>query len=190
MKKRILVGILCLVLTLAMLPMTASAATTDTIQITATGSEINISIDTASWAIGYVYEDTIYQTGITSSWATLTNNGAEAVDVTVFAYDMKDDSTGTHSWDCADDGNNGADVFAMYAGNDDGDDTYDTIIKEYLSTPYNQLIDELASSGTQDFGLQFESPSTMSYYEAMTMVGSSGTTGDADRGVTFTGSVD
>jgi len=190
MRKWILVGILSL-LVLSLVPMTAQAATTDTIQITATGAEVNISIDTASWAIGYVYEDTTYTTGNldTAAWATLTNNGGEAVDVTVFAYDMEDDSD-TDTWDCADDGNNGADVFAMYAGLNDGDDTFDVIIKEYLSTPYNQLIDELAASGTQELGLQFEAPSTMSTYEAMVMVGSSGTITDSDRGVTFTGSVD
>lgn len=188
MRKWILVGILSLVLVLSLVPMTAQAATTDTITITATGAEVNISIDTASWTVngGYVYEGETYETGITSSWATLTNNGAEAVDVVVTGRSMKD-AADTDTWTLSDTATAGADTFGMKAGNDDGDDTYDTIIKNSAG---NTLIDELAGSGTQDFGLQFIAPTSMSTYELMEMVGTVGNHDDSDRGVLFTGSVD
>jgi len=187
MKKRILVGILIVALSLCLIPMTVQAASTDTITITATGAEVDISVDTTAWDVGNVVTSQTYQTGITSSWATITNNAAASVDVTIGGRSMKD-STDTDTWTLSDTATAGADTFGMKCGLDDGDDLYDIIIKNQGSSP-NLIVDDLAGSGTEDFGLQFLAPTSMSTYEVMEMVGTVGNHDDTDRGLLFTGSV-
>lgn len=187
----LLILVLALLLTM---PQAVIAGTTDSITITATGAEINIRINTTAWNVGYVYVDTLYNTGNLDSaaWATLENLGGEAVDVTIGGhsmFDVEDDDT----WALSNDGTNGADTIGMYAGLNDGDDTFDIIIKNVEET-LNQLVNELAASGTQEFGLQFESPTSMSTYELMEMgggaTGAGGAHDDSPRGIFFTGSVD
>lgn len=185
--------VVLLVGVLLTMPSAAIAGTYDSITITATGAEINIRVNTSAWAIGFVYADTVYTTGDldTAAWATMENLGGEAVDITVHGHDMKD-SGNSDTWDLSDDGSNGADTIGMYAGLNDGDDTFDVVIREAES--YNYLWGgagaELAASSSQEFGLQFESPTSMSTYEAMEMVGDGGTVSDNPRGVVFTGTVD
>jgi len=191
MKRIWMVLLICLLATIAIVPSAVSAAVTDTITITATGAEVNISIDVAGWTVnsGYVYEGETYtsETDLSAGGTfTVTNNGAEAVDIVVTGRSMKD-AADSDTWTLSDTATAGADTFGMKAGNNDGDDTYDTIIK---NSSGNTLMDELAGSGTQDFGLQFIAPTSMSTYELMEMVGTVGNHDDTDRGVLFTGSID
>ena len=195
MKKWILVGILAIVASLCIMPAAALADTTDTITITATGSEISIAVDTAGWNVGYVQVSEVAATGIIASWATLTNSGAEAVDVSIGGGDMEN-AAGNHTWTISETFSGGpptvptvgSDIFGMCAGLDDGDDTYDIEIWKVGSTLID-LVDELAT-GTQDFGLKFWAPSSMSYYEVMEMVGAEGTAADEPRGLVLTGYLD
>lgn len=182
----VLVGSLCPTLT-----GTAIAATTDYITITATGAEVNIVLNVSAWNVGYVYaSDVINTTSVADppglDWARLTNNGGEAVDVTVAGRSMKD-SANDDTWTLSNTATAGADTFGMYAGKS-GDD-YNIVIKNVGET-LNQLVDELAASGTQDFGLEFHAPTSMSTFEEMEMVGAVGNHDDDPRGLVFTGSVD
>jgi len=52
---------------------------------------------------------------------------------------------------------------------DDGDDDFDVIVKK--TAAYNELVGSLAGSGTQDWGLQLLTPSTVTDYTKGEMTG-------------------
>jgi hypothetical protein len=119
----------------------------------ASGCSPSIEVDQSTWNVNSgdpVATDTSYNTGIT--WATITNNSGGSVDITIGGTD----ATGGTSWDLTNDATNGNMIFGMKAGLDDADDTYDVVIRE--DAPYNQLVNSLADSGTQDFGLWILTP--------------------------------
>jgi len=183
-----IVVILTILVSLCLVP-SVSAGTTDTITITATGSEVDISVDEAAWDVGYVYASGTYNTPGTpaTSWATLTSGGVENVDVTIAGRSMKN-AAGTHIWTLSDTAEAGDDIFGMKAGLDDEGDLMDIIILNVGQT-LEKLVDELAT-GTQDFGLRFLAPTVLNDLEEMEMVGAGGTAADVPRGLVLTGSID
>ena len=180
-------------LTLAMLcvslfvPTLVSAASTLYIDITATGSELDISDNVSLWAIGVVSASENKTTGVT--WGQITNNTSEDVMIRVYGNDMKDAATGSaKTWTLA--AAIDAATFAMNVGLDDDDDTYDIAVKKYGDTPYNVLVlnsdNTLAPASTWDYGLNFLAPSSSVGNEAMIMCDIGGDyTDDSDNGLVF-----
>ena len=65
------------------------AASSCNIDVIAQGSEIDISCNVTLWDIGtWEAADSAVETGLT--WGGITNNGSEAVDLTVYGNDMDD----------------------------------------------------------------------------------------------------
>jgi hypothetical protein len=172
-------------LVLAICPvMVTMAGTVLNITITAQGSEIDVSCNRTAWNVGTVHLSDNINTG--TSWGLLTNDGAEAVDVTIAGRSMKNAGS-TITWTLANDGIAGTTIFGMWAGLD-GDDTPDITIKNVGQT-LDKIVDELAT-GTQDFDLWFLAPSATMGNDSMEMVGAGGTPADSPRGLVLTGSID
>ena len=150
----------------------AEAATSCNIDVTAQGSEIDISCNVTLWDIG-IWEgsDSPVETGLT--WGEITNNGSEAVDLTVYGNDM-DDGVVVVTWVCGSAA--GAAQFEINLGLEGG--SYNQDVKKEGDTPYTTWKSGLASLGTQAFGFQFNGPTTGVGNEAMTMTnGSDGMAG-------------
>lgn len=157
------------------------------IDITATGSELDISDNVSAWDVGTVSANDEVSTSIT--WGRITNNTSEEVSIRVYGNDMKDAATGTtKTWTLAT--SIGAATFAMKVGLDDDDDTFDITVRRCGYTPYNMLSynadTTLDSEGTWDYGLKFLAPSSSVGNEAMIMCDISGDhTDDSDNGLVF-----
>ncbi len=188
MKKLLgIVVVLILLLALCVMPSSGvfAVSSTATITITATGSEIDISVAPTSWSIGTVHASDNKTTALNAY--NLTSAGSEDVDVTIAGRSMKDTVDGLQkTWALSNTATPGAAIFGMKAGLDGG--SWSIVILNVGQT-LEKLVDELAT-GIQGFGLNFLAPSSSLDNYEMEMVGSTGATGDADRGILLTGSID
>jgi len=112
-----------------------------------------------TYPFGIVGEGDTKATGLTHF--TITNNSAFAVDIAIKGTDL---SNGPKTWDLADDGNPGTDIYALKAGLDGG--SYDIIVKK--TEAYNPLKSELGAGLTQKWGLEIHMPTTISQPENCT----------------------
>jgi len=101
-------------------------------------------------AFGYLSEGTSSATAIDKF--TITNTGNCTVDVTIQGTDLEG---GDDVWDLDDNGDPGENIYALWAGLDDGDDLFDTIIKEGKT---NIFVIGLIEDGTQDWGMKIYMP--------------------------------
>ena len=154
------------------------ASSSCNIDITATGSEVNISCNVTLWAIGTVRASATENTTPGYEWGAVSNLGSEAVNVTVYGNDMEG---GAVTWTLSSN-SAGAAQFLMYVNTGAGDNY--TIEKEFAG-PYLQWATGIAASANQTFGLYFEGPTSGVGNEAMQMTnGGAGATG-----VVFTASL-
>lgn len=197
MKKLVLVVLL--VLGLSLIPMATNAASTAYIDVTAQGSELDITVrkisDNATlWAAGTVDPSDNVFTAI--NWGEIINNSSAAITVTVHGNEMVDLATGAGTtWLLSATGAAGAGTIGMWLGVDDAGDTYDTVIKDYDNAPYTTILfdaeDSLASAASWDFGLDLLAPTSLVGNEAMIMTDlDGGAVGhaviDAGNGLCFT----
>lgn len=190
MKKVIFLSGLVLLMLMPLIPVSALAASTLYIDITATGCEVDITCTQTSWSVGIVEANDEVSTAI--NWGRLTNNTSVAVSIRIYGNDMKDVATGTRTWTLGT--SVGAAQFAMNIGVDDDDDTFDVAIKKYGDTPYNMLkyntSTALNPGSYWDFGLQFLAPSSNLGNDAMIMCDINGDrTNDADNGLALVAEV-
>ena len=175
----ILAVLAALVLAICPVMVTMAGGTTIDITITAQGSEIDISDnDTVGWDIGTVQQGSsqLYQTGAACTWDLVTNNGSEAVDISIHGHDMTGNAV---TWNLVTTAGAAGD-FAMKAGLA-GQTFYPGIeINEAADSPYELLKGALGSGLTQAFGLKFFAPTSGVGNEAMTMGGA---------GITLTGTI-
>lgn len=116
-------------------------------------STIDISNSPSSHAFGLISENSSYQTGFT--YFTVTNNSANLVNITIGGSDM----TGGVTWTLSDTATPGSDTYGLRAGLE-GDESYTIIVKK--NGPYNTLVSNLPSLGTQRWGLELLSPTLFS----------------------------
>ena len=198
MKKLIAVGIILGALAVMLCPSIAGAASVAYIDITATGSEINITCNETLWAVGTVNDAfTTENTGFT--WGRITNDTSEEVHLTVNGNEMVDIATGAGVvWDLDGDGSPAAGDFSMQVGINDSAPAYDYDIEDFADAPFLFLVydadDTLDGGGaTWDFGLKFDSGGNPGLgNEAMVMSNAAGTSHavlDADNGLVITASL-
>lgn len=111
----------------------------------------SISNTPDNYAFGTVAEGSITATVLT--YFTVTNNSAFAVNITISGTDM----TGGVPWTLSDTATQGPDTCGLKAGLEGGD--YTIVVKK--SSP-NFLVENLAASGLQGWGLQLLAPTTFS----------------------------
>ena len=169
MKKVGLVLAVLTMLSVCLVPVPAAASDTETIAVTATGGFEDISITGGGWDIqsgSTVSTSTSYYSnplGETTSPSatvvdgecqhTVTNDGSVQVDCTIRWPDM----TGGVGWTNSDDGTNGSDIFGAY-GCASGELWANKVVAKDAAT-YNEMISNLAASGTKKFVMEFYSPS-------------------------------
>ena len=112
-------------------------------------STTDISNSPSSYPFGVLSENSTSQTGIT--YFTVTNNSAYPVNITIGGSDM----IGGVTWTLSDTAMPGADTYGLRAGLE-GDGGYTIIVKK--NGPYNTLVSNLPSLGTQRWGLELLSP--------------------------------
>ena len=100
------------------------------------------------------------------NYFTIENTGNTAVDVVIYGTDL---SGGDDTWDLADTGTPGENIYGLYAGLDDADDLFDVIVRETVT--YNTLLTNLAESATQGWGLKIYMPTSVTNYDAQQMSG-------------------
>jgi hypothetical protein len=115
-------------------------------------ASLGIENDPNSYAFGALAPSATSATGL--SYFTITNSSSFAIDVTISCTDM----TGGVTWTLADDGNPGANIYALKAGLDGG--SYNVIVKK--TAPYNELKSALAAAATQKFGITIYAPTSFS----------------------------
>lgn len=120
--------------------------------IDVTGGDPNLSNDPTSYAFGVLAASATASTGL--NYFTITNSSGFAIDISISGTDM----IGGVDWDLADDGNPGADIYAMKAGLDGG--SYNIIVRE--TAPFNTLKAGLANGATQAWGMQLLAPTSFS----------------------------
>jgi hypothetical protein len=112
----------------------------------------------------------ILDTSATSSTAinffTLENTGSGAIDVEISGTDL---TGGDDTWTLSDTATVGENTYGLKAGLDDDDDTFDIVVKKNAS--FNALVENLAESGTQDWGLQILMPTSVTNYDGQQMSG-------------------
>lgn len=114
-------------------------------------TSISIDLDINSWVIGIVRANETKNTGLT--YYTVTNDGGVIVDIKISGIDM----TGTAvTWDLDDTGTPGDAIYGLKAGLSGG--SYNIIVRETVT--YNFLKEDLATSGTQAFGLELYAPTS------------------------------
>ena len=116
-------------------------------------STIDILNSPSNYAFGLLSENLNYQTGFTHF--TVTNNSAYPVNITIGGSDM----TGGVNWTLSDTATPGADTYGLRSGLE-GDTAYAIILKK--NTPYNTLVSNLPSLGTQQWGLELIAPTSFS----------------------------
>jgi hypothetical protein len=187
MKRIAVITILALMLVLAM-PLVA-AASTCYIDITATGSEIDITCNCTVWAIGTVGASENISTSQT--YCYVLNETSQPVTITVHGNEMVDVATGAGTtWTMSATGTPGAATFGLRIGVDDTGNYWDVLIKDFADNPYNTMKYDadttLGASDNWSFGFNFLSPTSGVGNEAMVMSDDGGTDhaqGDADNGV-------
>lgn len=106
----------------------------------------------------------ILQIGTTSNTAidyfTITNTGNCAVDITIQGTDA---TGGDDTWTLSDTATPGENIYGLYAGLDDDDDTFDVIVRK--TATYNTLVSDLAEDATQDWGLKIYMPTALNGYD-------------------------
>jgi hypothetical protein len=167
----------------ACIPQFVMGAATAYITITATGAEIDISCNQTAWNVGTVSAaDTI---ATSDNWAMITNNCSDGVDITIHGHDMKSTDNLT-TWDLTDNGTGVvAPGFGMQATWHTG--TCNITIRE--AAAFNTLVVDLASSGTQDFGMCFVAPTANVGNKTMEMVGETNSNVETPRGVCLTATI-
>lgn len=148
MKRKTLALILSLVLALAVCLGGSAVALAATIGITVEGKEIAISISPTSYDFGQVAESETKATGLT--YFTLSNDGNVQVDTQIQGQAL----SGTGATDWALGAAAGADTYALKAG---ADAAYDITV----ATSATDFVLDLAASGTEDFGLEFTAPTSI-----------------------------
>lgn len=98
------------------------------------------------------------------NYFTITNTGSVAVDVTIQGTDA---TGGDDTWTLSDTATPGENIYGLKAGLDDGDDSFDVVVKK--NTPYNTLVSNLAEDATQDWGLKLWMPTSLSGYDNQQM---------------------
>jgi hypothetical protein len=177
MKKLVFVVVL-VVLVMALFPSLAGAASTAYIDVTATGSDLDITVRKVSdnatiWAIGAIHASDTDNTAI--NWGEIVNNTSQAINVSINGNEMVTLTTGPGTtWTMAADNTTpGAGTFVMKLGVDDADDTFDMVIGDYDWTPYTKIlfdaVDALGASATWNFGLKFWAPTSLIGNDAMIM---------------------
>ena len=136
------------------------------IQAVSMAGVANSTLDICRWCMpddpdtynfGNLAPGGIGETGL--AYFTVENYGEGAIDVSIRATDMT--GVGT-DWDLSDTATAGADTYGLYAGV--SGDAYNIVVRE--TSPYNNLIAGLATSGSQDWGLQIQAPTSMSDFNA------------------------
>lgn len=123
------------------------------IDITVATPPPDISNTPTSYGFGTVAESSTTETGLT--YFTVTNNSAFAVNITIGGTDM----TGGTTWTLSNDGSAGNMIYGLNAGLEGG--SYNVVVRR--DPAYNTLVSGLAGGETtQQWGLQFLAPSTMS----------------------------
>lgn len=148
MKRKTLVLTLSLVLALVVCLSASAVALAATIGITAEGKEIAISVSPTSYDFGLVAESEVKATGLT--YFTLSNDGNVQVDTQIQGAAL----SGTGATDWALGAAAGADTYALKAGTAAA---YDITV----ATSATDFVIDLAVSGTEDFGLQFTAPTSI-----------------------------
>jgi len=120
----------------------------------------DISNTPATYDFGNVSADSTYSSDINEF--TITNSSGDAVDITISGTDMVETGAGGYTWTLSDTATVGEDTYGLKAGLDDDDDSFDAVVKK--SETYNTLVSSLADSGTQDWGLQLLTPSSITDY--------------------------
>jgi len=115
----------------------------------------------STWGPGTLEVGTTSNTAI--NWSTIENTGTGAVDVTIQGTDL---AGGDDTWDLADDGSPGENIYGLYAGLDDDDDTFDVIVAESTA---NTLLEDLAEDATQDWGIKIYMPTSVTGYDGNSM---------------------
>lgn len=116
-------------------------------------STTDISNSPNNFAFGILNESTSYSTGLT--YFMVTNNSTYPVNITISGIDM----TGGVTWTLSDNATPGADTYGLKAGLEGGG-SYNVTVRK--NSPYNILISNLASLGTQRWGLELLSPTSFS----------------------------
>jgi hypothetical protein len=102
----------------------------------------------------------------TIGYFTITNTGNCNVDITIQGTDL---TGGDDTWDLADNGSPGENIYGLYAGLDDGSPAFDIVVRE--TATYNTLVSGLVEDATQDWGLKLYMPTSLSGYDAQQMSG-------------------
>jgi hypothetical protein len=112
------------------------------------GGSPSISNTPNSYNFGEVNPNDTISTGL--SYFTVTNNSGSAVNITIGGTDI----TGGTTWTLSDTATAGSSTVGLKAGLNGG--SYNIVVKK--TAPYNTLKSNLASSGTQGWGLQLLAP--------------------------------
>lgn len=113
---------------------------------------LDISNTPASHDFQTVSESLTYTTGLTNF--AVTNNSGRAIDISIQGTDM----TGGITWTLSDSCTPGSDTYGLMAGLEGGD--YTIIVRKTPS--YNNLVENLADSATQNWGLELWTPTSFS----------------------------
>ena len=148
MKRKTLALTLSLVLAVAVCFGVSAVALAATVSISAEGKEISISVSPASYDFGLVAESETKATGLT--YFTLSNDGNIQVDTQIQGEAL----SGTGATDWALGAAAGADTYALKAGTDAA---YDITV----ATTATDFELDLAASGSEDFGLEFTAPTSI-----------------------------
>lgn len=95
------------------------------------------------------------------------NVGVGAVDVDIQGTDL---AGGDDTWDLDDGGTPGENIYGLYAGLDDDDDTFDVIVRE--AAAFNELVNNLLEDATQNWGLKIYMPTSVTGYDGQVMTAS------------------
>jgi len=106
-----------------------------------------------TYNFGTLNQGQIAVTGL--SQFTVNNYGEQPIDISIRGTDAT--GTGT-DWTLSDTATAGADTYGMLAGLS-GDD-YNIIVKK--TSPYNDLVSNLAAGGSQDYGVEIYAPTSFS----------------------------
>lgn len=106
-----------------------------------------------SYNFGTVSENATYTTGLT--YFTVTNNSGGAIDISIQGTDMTNGVT----WTLDDGATPGPNTYGLKAGLE-GDADCTIIVRK--NSPYNNLVENLADSATQNWGLQLLTPTSFS----------------------------
>ncbi len=113
----------------------------------------DISNSPDNYPFGTLSEGSITATGQTHF--TVTNNSTYSVNITIGGSDM----TGGDTWTLSDNATVGPNTYGLRAGLEEVG-SYTIIVKR--NGPYNFLVSDLASPGTQRWGLELLSPTSFS----------------------------